>query len=510
MRNSSHANSLRNSGLAILAVAALGLAVILGQNPANAQGNLNPASEAASEFKVAQFFQPRSRYRRHRYQRPRYRRPNYRRSDSAPQTPKASTTWKVDESAKDPVQIIVSLPDQRIRVYQGTELVANSRVSSGKAGHRTPSGVFSILEKKPRHYSNLYGGAPMPHMQRITWSGVALHASASVPGYPASHGCVRLRPSFARQLFGFTQTGAHVIIANESVEPVEITHSKLFQPSPGGAKVALGVVTPQLEGDGAATITRAKSSVDELAAFLVPGTAHAATISGVTAVEKTNADSVTTGEARPMPSTSPIRILVTRRTGRERMLDVQQVLFELGYEPGDIDGYVGRDTVKAIKNFQAAAGLVANGIVTDELIEALYGAAGKGQVHQGHIYVRQDFKALFDAPVTIREPGRSLGTHVMTVMHFEDGATEARWLGLTLKHRAKKSRRSRLAKKGAAKSMIPVNDATASEALDRIEIPDRIRTRISQMLKSGSSMVISDKGLGPETGKGTDFIALTF
>jgi peptidoglycan hydrolase-like protein with peptidoglycan-binding domain len=211
-----------------------------------------------------------------------------------------------------------------------------------------------------------------------------------------------------------------------------------------------------------------------------------------------------------MPSTSPIRILVTRRTGRERMLDVQQILFELGYEPGDIDGYVGRDTVTAIKKFQEAAGLAANGTVSDELIETLYRAAGKGEVHQGHIYVRQDFKALFDAPVTIREPGKSLGTHVMTVMHFEDDATEARWLGLTLKHRAKKPRRSRRAKKGEARSVVPVSTATASEALDRIEIPDRIRARISQILKPGSSMVISDKGLGPETGKGTDFIALTF
>jgi peptidoglycan hydrolase-like protein with peptidoglycan-binding domain len=408
------------------------------------------------------------------------------------------------------VQIIVSLPDQRIKVYQGTQLVASSRVSSGKAGYRTPSGVFSILEKKRRHYSNLYGGAPMPHMQRLTWSGVALHASGSVPGYAASHGCVRLRPSFARQLFGFTQTGAHVIVANQSVEPIEITHSKLFQPWSGGAKVALGVATPQIEGDGAATITRAKSSVGELAALLIPQTAHAATLSRVTSVEKTNDDGLASGEAKPMPSTSPIRILVTRRTGRERMLDVQQILFELGYEPGDIDGYVGRDTVTAIKKFQEAAGLAANGTVSDELIETLYRAAGKGEVHQGHIYVRQDFKALFDAPVTIREPGKSLGTHVMTVMHFEDDATEARWLGLTLKHRAKKPRRSRRAKKGEARSVVPVSTATASEALDRIEIPDRIRARISQILKPGSSMVISDKGLGPETGKGTDFIALTF
>jgi hypothetical protein len=95
------------------------------------------------------------------------------------------------------------------------------------------------------------------------------------------------------------------------------------------------------------------------------------------------------------------------------------------------------------------------------------------------------------------------------VMHFEEDATEARWLGLTLKHRAKKMRRSRSAKK-AATAPATVSETTVSQALDRIEIPAEIRIRISQLLRPGSSLVISDKGLGPETGKGTDFIAVTF
>jgi len=509
MRNSSDAISLKNGTLAIVAIAAISLAAIIGQTPANAQSMLRSATTTANEIKVAQFFQPRSRYRRYRRQRPRYRSPSYRRSQSTPRPAPTSTIWTTDESNKDPVHLIVSLPDQKISVYKGEQLVTTSRVSSGKGGYRTPSGVFSILEKKRRHYSNLYGGAPMPHMQRLTWSGVALHASGSVPGYPASHGCVRLRPSFARQLFGFTETGAHVIIANESVAPVAIDHDKLFQPLPRQPNVALGTTSPQTDRDGAAPITRPKSSFDELTALLVPEAANAATISGVTVVEKTNLDKAGLDETKPMPSTSPIRILVTRRAGRERMLDVQQILFELGYEPGDVDGYIGGDTTKAIKNFQSAVGMVASGVISDQLIEALYKSAGKGEVHQGHIYVRQDFKALFDAPTTIREPGKLLGTHVMTVMHFEEDATEARWLGLTLKHRAKKMRRSRSAKK-AATAPATVSETTVSQALDRIEIPTEIRIRISQLLRPGSSLVISDKGLGPETGKGTDFIAVTY
>ena len=141
-----------------------------------------------------------------------------------------SLLGKSRRATRDPVQIYVSLPDQKMKVYKGLELVTTSRVSSGRAGYRTPAGVFSILEKKRRHYSNLYGGAPMPNMQRLTWSGVALHASGSVPGYPASHGCIRLPPSFARQLFPFTSIGGHVIVANEEVTPREFTHSLLPQP----------------------------------------------------------------------------------------------------------------------------------------------------------------------------------------------------------------------------------------------------------------------------------------
>ena len=87
--------------------------------------------------------------------------------------------------------IVVSLGNQKADVYRGTTLITSTSVSTGKRGYSTKAGVFSILEKRRRHYSNLYNGAPMPWMQRLTWSGTALHAGV-VPGYPASHGCIRL------------------------------------------------------------------------------------------------------------------------------------------------------------------------------------------------------------------------------------------------------------------------------------------------------------------------------
>ncbi|TMK43813.1 MAG: L,D-transpeptidase, partial [Alphaproteobacteria bacterium] len=108
-------------------------------------------------------------------------------------------------------------------------LIARSSVSSGTQGHPTPLGVFSVISKQRWHRSNIYSAAPMPYMQRITWSGIALHAGV-VPGHPASHGCIRLKNDFAIRLWHLTKRGTRVIIAHDDVQPVEITNPHLFQP----------------------------------------------------------------------------------------------------------------------------------------------------------------------------------------------------------------------------------------------------------------------------------------
>ncbi|MCJ9754275.1 L,D-transpeptidase family protein, partial [Neorhizobium sp. BETTINA12A] len=128
------------------------------------------------------------------------------------------------------LQIIVSKDKQSLVVYDGETVVATSKVSTGKEGHSTPSGIFSILEKQKYHESNLYSNAPMPWMQRLTWSGVALHESNSVPNYPASHGCVRMPGAFARSLYQITERGAHVIITDAPVVPQLIENANLFLP----------------------------------------------------------------------------------------------------------------------------------------------------------------------------------------------------------------------------------------------------------------------------------------
>ena len=135
--------------------------------------------------------------------------------------------WNSQEVVKGPLQIIISIADQKISVYDDGALIARSSVSTGVQGHPTPRGVFSVIGKELWHRSNIYSAAPMPYMQRITWSGIALHAGV-LPGHPASHGCIRLANDFAIRLWHLTKRGTRVIIAPNNVDPVQIASPRLF------------------------------------------------------------------------------------------------------------------------------------------------------------------------------------------------------------------------------------------------------------------------------------------
>ena len=123
-----------------------------------------------------------------------------------------------DAASLEPVSVMVSLADQRAYVYRGQTLIAVSSVSTGKDDKPTPAGTYPILQKKVDHKSNLYNAAPMPFMQRLTWDGIALHAGKN-PGFPASHGCVRLPAAFARKLFEITSVGSTVTVMDEAFTP---------------------------------------------------------------------------------------------------------------------------------------------------------------------------------------------------------------------------------------------------------------------------------------------------
>jgi hypothetical protein len=147
--------------------------------------------------------------------------------------------WHPEVSPAGPVVIIVRLPDQAMYVYRNGVRIVRSTVSTGAKGHRTPTGVFTMLQKKVQHESNLYKGAKMPHMQRLTWSGIAMHAG-QLPGYPASHGCVPLPVDFAEKLYSITSKGTTVIVADNDSAPSHTTRpGALFSGTTGAPMESL-------------------------------------------------------------------------------------------------------------------------------------------------------------------------------------------------------------------------------------------------------------------------------
>ena len=121
--------------------------------------------------------------------------------------------WKPELSPSGPLMVLVSIPQQTMNVYRNGILIGRSTVSTGSKGRATPGGVFTILEKKKTHYSKKYDNAPMPNMQRLTWTGIAMH-SGNLPGYPASHGCIRLPYDFSQLLFAETSKGGTVVVGD--------------------------------------------------------------------------------------------------------------------------------------------------------------------------------------------------------------------------------------------------------------------------------------------------------
>ena len=137
--------------------------------------------------------------------------------------------WGGDAKDMGPMAVVVSLTEQRAYVYRNGLLIAVSTVSTGKPGHETPTGVFTILQKDKDHHSSKYNDAPMPYQERLTWDGVALHAGG-LPGYPESHGCVHLPTEFARLLFDATTMGMVVVIAKEGMAPEDLVHPPVASP----------------------------------------------------------------------------------------------------------------------------------------------------------------------------------------------------------------------------------------------------------------------------------------
>jgi L,D-transpeptidase catalytic domain len=393
---------------------------------------------------------------------------------------------------KGPLQIYVSIDQQKLHLYSDGIHIADSSVATGVPSLPTPLGVFSIIQKQRFHVSNIYSNAPMPFMQRITWSGVALHEGENI-GHPASHGCIRMPHDFAVRLFGVTKLGVRVVVARSELKPAEFADPHLFvhkdrppdQPvvapaSPDAVKTAPadGVQTAQADTGIKATDTVAADPAaavkpDQLG--LRVGNDGAATAPDPAAIDG------------PKPASAPPRIATAADIAPTPAAKPAAIAKDVPAKKTPIEIFISRKEKK--------------------------------------IYVRQDFEPLFDAAITIEHPDQLLGTHVFTAMEFLDDHAALRWNVVSLpgepppQKPARSSESDKRSDKYAGRRRKDEDSAkaagelpppqTPAEALARIEIPQNAIDYISQLIVPGSSLIVSDQGLGDETGDGTGFIVVT-
>ena len=411
-------------------------------------------------------------------------------------------------SAGEPVMAIVSLQNQRITVYDANGWILRAPVSSGQRGRETPAGIFSVIQKDADHHSNLYDDAFMPHMQRITWSGIALHGGP-LPGYAASHGCVRLPFDFAANLFDATRLGMRVIVSPRDVVPVEISHPALLQSKPVDALLAV-VSARNAEAEEA---TRKADEARRAAGMAFREVAQATGKARIAENMKRRAQAQLAAPDIAAGGTIPAEANElteeARAAATARVAELQAQL-----DAANAERQTKLDAVVAAR--EAAAVAESTRIVAAEAAREAARKLDPVSVlisrKTQRLYVRQGFEPLFDSPVTIQDPDRPIGTHVLTAVVRSGSDTEIRWTAVSLGGEGPKdgtvAPRARISA-GAQRSSEPtLTEAVgAKAALDRIVIPPDVMDRIPAMTPR-SSLIVTDEGLSAETGKGTEFVVV--
>jgi hypothetical protein len=359
---------------------------------------------------------------------------------------------------KGPLQLIISTDEQKLHLYSDGKEVAETPIATGMPAHPTPMGAFSVIQKSRDHRSTIYSGAPMPYMQRLTWSGVALHEGVGV-GHPVSHGCIRVPHEFATRLWTLTKLGARVIIARPELRPEPFADPHLFVRQ---EKPADPIPTAE---PGAAKIVKTAETVDAAKSTDAPG------------------------------------------GGDKDAAALATVLRAADLSPN----------AREAPQMSAPAAQPAPVRISHAAAEAPIAIFVSRKDHK--IYVRQNFVPLFDAPITIEHPQQRLGTHIFTALEFSDDRSGMRWNVVSLPAEQAKPprqydkradthpRANRRDERTAAAPAEP--PPTPQQALARIDIPPDTIDRIAQMIVPGSSLIVSDQSLGDETGEGTDFIVVT-
>jgi hypothetical protein len=425
--------------------------------------------------------------------------------DHAGATARRGVESTESRSVGEPIMAIVSLREQRITVYDANGWILRAPVSSGQKGRETPAGIFSIIQKEAEHYSNLYDDAYMPHMQRITWSGIALHGGP-LPGHPASHGCVRLPFDFAAQLFDKTSMGMRVIVAPADVAPAEITHPALLLSKPGAGALSAARIAEADEatkkadqarrGAGTALREATKAAMPVRVAENLKLRAEAQLAAAETALSSGNS-----ADAKEQAE-----IAKAKASARIAELQQQWVAATAELQPKLDAATAAREAFAVAEAARVAAADAAHQMAR-ELEPVSVVISRKTQ----KLYVRQAFEPVLETPVTILDADRPIGTHVFTVMGRNSGDTDVRWSVVSLSGGGSPGSlvepRSRTRADAGGGEPLPTDTGNAKAALDRIVIPQDALDRIAG-LAPRSSLIITDEALSSETGKGTEFVVL--
>ncbi len=404
---------------------------------------------------------------------------------TAPSFRHTETDHARKEGSKGPLQIIISVDQQKLHLYSDGVHVADAPVATGVPDHPTPLGIFSIIQKSRDHRSNIYSNAPMPFMERITWSGVALHEGFNL-GHPASHGCIRMSHEFATRLWALTKLGVGVVIARRELRPEEISDPHLFvhreKPADAEPATSLAPAAPIPTAPTAAKLLKTAETVE--------------------------ADQTTDASRQHGPDAAVVTPAVE------------------GAGPAS-DSDLVNPPIDPVAPDEAEAAESDPDIPLPLAKPAEIAHPAKGPIaifisrKKQRIYVRQDFAPLFDAPISIEHPDQPLGTHVFTAMNYADDGASFRWNVISLPGEQTKTRQPDylqrngqyiIVKRETVRNREPVVEApaeTPQQALAREEIPQDALDLISELMVPGSSLIVSDQGLGEETGEGTNFIVVT-
>jgi len=437
-----------------------------------------------------------------------------------------------------PLVIVVSIDRQKVTVYDTNGVFAESPVSTGMKGHSTPMGVFSVIQKHKFHHSNIYSGAPMPYMQRITWSGVAMHAGA-LPGYPASHGCIRMPMAFAVKMWNWTRMGARVIVAPGEMTPHSFSHPLLASvrvpPQPAASLEPQTNVGDKADKGAAQTKAAETKSVETKPTETKTASADAV-LELRASVGHTVMSDVTTGNAPAHEEAAAAADKAKTAEATDAAKPQSEDKPASGDKPADKAEPIKTEAADSAKTTDAPAPALAaspdankdESRVADPAPVAKPEAPKRaGQIavfisrKDSKLYVRQNFAPLFEVPVTIAPSDRPLGTHIFTAELDKTDTNALRWSVVSLPVSARSAAREddgRLTRRERGGVVIPVaaKPVTAkpvvapdspAAALDRISIPADTMAKINEMLTSGGSIIISDQGINQgETGEGTDFI----